>query len=130
MRIPRTTAQGPGDALAVDVGGWVVEGKTGTHHIAAPLGHQVDAGAATGRVGEYHATLPSAVGLDGSIALAENGPAVQAAGVSRRGRRDQPRGRHDSLDRTSFVPGVLLAVRRIRQRPDLTLGIEPLLNLQ
>jgi 4-hydroxy-tetrahydrodipicolinate reductase len=38
--------------------------------------------------------------------------------------------RHDSIDRTSFVPGVLLAVRRIRERPGLTVGIEPLLNLQ
>ncbi|MBW0019310.1 MAG: 4-hydroxy-tetrahydrodipicolinate reductase [Mycobacterium sp.] len=38
--------------------------------------------------------------------------------------------RHDSLDRTSFVPGVLLAVRRIREHPGLTVGIEPLLNLQ
>ena len=38
--------------------------------------------------------------------------------------------RHDSLDRTSFVPGVLLAVRRIKEHPGLTVGIEPLLNLQ
>ncbi|BCO36842.1 4-hydroxy-tetrahydrodipicolinate reductase [Mycobacterium heckeshornense] len=37
--------------------------------------------------------------------------------------------RHDSLDRTSFVPGVLLAVRHIKERPGLTVGIEPLLNL-
>lgn len=37
--------------------------------------------------------------------------------------------RHDSLDRSSFVPGVLLAVRRIRERPGLTLGIEGLLDL-
>jgi len=37
--------------------------------------------------------------------------------------------RHDSLDRTSFVPGVLLAVRRIAERPGLTVGLEPLLNL-
>ncbi|MCC6227439.1 MAG: 4-hydroxy-tetrahydrodipicolinate reductase [Microthrixaceae bacterium] len=37
--------------------------------------------------------------------------------------------RHDSIDRTSFVPGVLLAVRRIAERPGLTLGIEPLLDL-
>jgi 4-hydroxy-tetrahydrodipicolinate reductase len=37
--------------------------------------------------------------------------------------------RHDSLDRTSFVPGVLLAVRRVRERPGLTVGIEPLLDL-
>ena len=38
--------------------------------------------------------------------------------------------RHDSLDRTSFVPGVLLAVRRVKERPGLTVGIEALLNLQ
>ncbi len=38
--------------------------------------------------------------------------------------------RHDSLDRTSFVPGVLLAVRKINEHPGLTVGIEPLLNLQ
>ena len=37
--------------------------------------------------------------------------------------------RHDSLDRTSFVPGVLLAVRRVADRPGLTVGIEPLLDL-
>jgi 4-hydroxy-tetrahydrodipicolinate reductase len=38
--------------------------------------------------------------------------------------------RHDSLDRTSFVPGVLLAVRRVHEHPGLTVGIEPLLDLQ
>ncbi len=38
--------------------------------------------------------------------------------------------RHDSLDRTSFVPGVLLAVRCISERPGLTVGLESLLNLQ
>jgi 4-hydroxy-tetrahydrodipicolinate reductase len=38
--------------------------------------------------------------------------------------------RHDSIDRTSFVPGVLLAVRRIKDRPGLTLGIEALLDLK
>ncbi len=37
--------------------------------------------------------------------------------------------RHDSLDRTSFVPGVLLAVRQVAARPGLTIGIEPLLDL-
>lgn len=37
--------------------------------------------------------------------------------------------RHDSLDRTSFVPGVLLAVRAIASRPGLTVGIEPLMDL-
>lgn len=37
--------------------------------------------------------------------------------------------RHDSLDRTSFVPGVLLGVRQVAGRPGLTIGIEPLLDL-
>ena len=37
--------------------------------------------------------------------------------------------RHDSMDRTSFVPGVLLAVRQIAARPGLTIGIEALLDL-
>ncbi|MGH3722999.1 MAG: 4-hydroxy-tetrahydrodipicolinate reductase [Mycobacterium sp.] len=37
--------------------------------------------------------------------------------------------RHDSIDRSSFAPGVLLAVRNIAARPGLTIGIEPLLEL-
>jgi 4-hydroxy-tetrahydrodipicolinate reductase len=36
--------------------------------------------------------------------------------------------RHDSYDRTSFMPGVLLAVRAVRSRPGLTIGLGPLLN--
>jgi 4-hydroxy-tetrahydrodipicolinate reductase len=37
--------------------------------------------------------------------------------------------RHDSLDRSSFMPGVLLAVRGVADRPGLTLGLDPLLGL-
>src|SRR3954465_6767516 len=37
--------------------------------------------------------------------------------------------RHDSYDRASFMPGVLLAVRQISSRPGLTVGIESLLGL-
>jgi 4-hydroxy-tetrahydrodipicolinate reductase len=37
--------------------------------------------------------------------------------------------RHDSLDRASFMPGVLLAVRGVLDRPGLTVGIEPLLDV-
>jgi 4-hydroxy-tetrahydrodipicolinate reductase len=37
--------------------------------------------------------------------------------------------RHDSLDRASFMPGVLLGVRRIVERPGLTVGLEHLLEL-
>jgi 4-hydroxy-tetrahydrodipicolinate reductase len=38
--------------------------------------------------------------------------------------------RHDSLDRTSFMPGVLMAVRAVGDRPGLTVGLESLLGLQ
>ncbi len=37
--------------------------------------------------------------------------------------------RHDSFDRASFMPGVLLAVREISRRPGLTVGIESFLGL-
>lgn len=37
--------------------------------------------------------------------------------------------RHDSLDRASFMPGVLLAVRQVPSRPGLTVGLEHLLGL-
>jgi 4-hydroxy-tetrahydrodipicolinate reductase len=37
--------------------------------------------------------------------------------------------RHDSLDRASFTPGVLLAVRRIGANPGLTVGLETFLDL-
>ena len=37
--------------------------------------------------------------------------------------------RHDSMDRASFVPGVLLAVRGIVDRPGLTVGLEDFLDL-
>jgi 4-hydroxy-tetrahydrodipicolinate reductase len=35
--------------------------------------------------------------------------------------------RHDSLDRTSFMPGVVLAVRNVLGRPGLTVGLDELL---
>jgi 4-hydroxy-tetrahydrodipicolinate reductase len=37
--------------------------------------------------------------------------------------------RHDSYDRSSFMPGVLLAVRAVPDRPGLTVGLEALLDL-
>ncbi len=36
--------------------------------------------------------------------------------------------RHDSYDRVSFMPGVLLAVRSVVTRPGLTIGLEELLD--
>ncbi|MGH2723241.1 MAG: 4-hydroxy-tetrahydrodipicolinate reductase [Actinomycetota bacterium] len=37
--------------------------------------------------------------------------------------------RHDTTDRASFMPGVLLAIKEVGSRPGLTLGLEPLLDL-
>jgi len=37
--------------------------------------------------------------------------------------------RHDSFDRVSFMPGVLLAVRRVAELDGLTLGLAELLGL-
>jgi 4-hydroxy-tetrahydrodipicolinate reductase len=37
--------------------------------------------------------------------------------------------RHDSYDRTSFMPGVLLAVRAVRDRPGLTIGLDAVLGI-
>jgi 4-hydroxy-tetrahydrodipicolinate reductase len=36
--------------------------------------------------------------------------------------------RHDALDRAAFVPGVLLAIRRIADLPGLTVGLDALLD--
>ncbi|HVM40740.1 MAG TPA: 4-hydroxy-tetrahydrodipicolinate reductase [Acidimicrobiia bacterium] len=37
--------------------------------------------------------------------------------------------RHDSYDRSSFMPGVLLAVRAVAERPGLTVGLDTLLGI-
>ncbi len=37
--------------------------------------------------------------------------------------------RHDSYDRSSFMPGVLVAVKAVASRPGLTVGLENLLDL-
>ncbi|MCL2466431.1 MAG: 4-hydroxy-tetrahydrodipicolinate reductase [Micrococcales bacterium] len=37
--------------------------------------------------------------------------------------------RHDSFDRVSFMPGVLLGIRQVPARPGLTVGLETLLAL-
>jgi 4-hydroxy-tetrahydrodipicolinate reductase len=37
--------------------------------------------------------------------------------------------RHDSYDRTSFMPGVVLAVKRIADHPGLTVGLDSFLGL-
>ena len=37
--------------------------------------------------------------------------------------------RHDSMDRASFTPGVLTALRAITDHPGLTVGLEQVLGL-
>lgn len=37
--------------------------------------------------------------------------------------------RHDSYDRASFMPGVVLAVKQVADYPGLTVGLDPLLGL-
>ena len=37
--------------------------------------------------------------------------------------------RHDSYDRASFMPGVLLGVRQVASHPGLTVGLEAFLDL-
>src|SRR5437763_1018441 len=37
--------------------------------------------------------------------------------------------RHDSYDRTSFMPGVVLAIKQIADRPGLTVGLDAFLDL-
>ncbi len=37
--------------------------------------------------------------------------------------------RHDSLDRSSFMPGVLLGIRKVGQTPGLTVGLDEFLGL-
>jgi 4-hydroxy-tetrahydrodipicolinate reductase len=36
--------------------------------------------------------------------------------------------RHDALDRAAFMPGVLLAIRSVVDRPGLTVGLDALLD--
>jgi 4-hydroxy-tetrahydrodipicolinate reductase len=36
--------------------------------------------------------------------------------------------RHDSMDRTSFMPGVLMAIKAVPERPGLTVGLDALLE--
>jgi len=38
--------------------------------------------------------------------------------------------RHDSTDRTSFMPGVVKAVQDVPEHPGLTLGIERILGIE
>ena len=68
-------------------------------------------------------------GRDPRARVADPRPGRPPGGRSRRGGGDAARIRHDSLDRASFTPGVLTALRAIADRPGLTVGLEHLLGL-
>ncbi|MDP9300044.1 MAG: 4-hydroxy-tetrahydrodipicolinate reductase, partial [Actinomycetota bacterium] len=36
--------------------------------------------------------------------------------------------RHDTIDRSAFISGVLLAIRAVADRPGLTVGLDALLD--
>ena len=38
--------------------------------------------------------------------------------------------RHDSFDRVSFMPGVLLGIRKVAEHPGLTHGLDGYMNLR
>ena len=87
-------------------------------HPSAPgVGHESVAGA---RGGEVDGVRVHSVRLPGLVAHQE---------VIFGGQGEVLTLRHDSLDRSSFMPGVLLAVREVATRPGLTVGLEPLLGL-
>ncbi len=95
----------------------------GNARAEAGLGAQPDAtstGLAAARGAHVHGVPVHSVRLRGLVAHEE---------VLFGGEGETLTIRHDSLDRVSFMPGVLLAVRRIAGRPGLTVGLEHLLDL-
>ena len=82
-----------------------------------PAGHESVAGA---RGGEVDGVRVHSVRLPGLVAHQE---------VIFGGQGEVLTLRHDSLNRASFMPGVLLAVQAVAARPGLTVGLEPMLGL-
>jgi 4-hydroxy-tetrahydrodipicolinate reductase len=91
--------------------------------------------AGAGLAGPPDATTQSLSGARGAVVDGVHIHAVRAAGlVAHQEILFGTKGetlliRHDTFDRVSFMPGVLLGIRQIRTRPGLTVGLEPLLGL-
>lgn len=81
-----------------------------------PKGTEVIAGA---RGAERDATRIHSVRLPGLVAHQE---------VIFGGRGQTLTVRHDSIDRTSFMDGVVMAIRAVAERPGLTFGLEQILD--
>ena len=82
-----------------------------------PTRHEILPGARGGAVGDVRV---HAVRMRGMVAHEEVllGTTGQTLSI-----------RHDSYDRSSFMPGVLLAVKKVGELPGLTLGLDPILDL-
>ncbi|MGB8650742.1 MAG: 4-hydroxy-tetrahydrodipicolinate reductase [Mycobacteriales bacterium] len=81
------------------------------------------------------ATTESLEGARGSVVEGVHVHAVRMAGMVAHqevilgGEGETLTLRHDSYDRASFMPGVLLGVRQVASRPGLTVGLDALLDL-
>ena len=96
---------------AVRTAEMIAEARSETPAVPGPSGHPAR--------GDLHAGVPvHSMRLPGVVASQEVvfGGAAQTLRI-----------RHDSMDRTSFMPGVLMAVRSVAGLPGLTVGLEQLL---
>lgn len=92
----------------------IAEART-AHHPAAPRGDDEHPGA---RGNEHHGVHVHSVRLPGLVASQE---------VIFGGRGQTLTLRHDSIDRSSFMPGVLLGCRKVHELDGLVIGLEHLL---
>ena len=112
--------QGKADApsgTAIRTARAIAEARPPTAEGGAPAGKQSVEGV---RGGEVDGVRVHSVRLPGLVAHQE---------VLFGGQGEVLTLRHDSLDRSSFMPGVLLAVHEVTTRTGLTVGLEPLLGL-
>jgi 4-hydroxy-tetrahydrodipicolinate reductase len=110
------------------------DAPSGTAQRTAELIAAARTGAGTGPVPD--ATVTSLAGARGAEVSGIHVHAVRLAGLVAHqevlfgGHGEALTIRHDSLQRSSFMPGVLAAVRGIRSLPPgLTVGLEPLIGL-
>ena len=110
------------------------------HKVDAPSGTARRTAELIGRAREGMPAMPDATsqsldGARGSVVDGVHVHAVRMAGMVAHqevilgGEGETLTIRHDSYDRASFMPGVLLGVRQIGSRPGLTIGLDALLEL-
>ena len=101
---------------ALSIAGAVVEGRGGPMTAPAPERETIPGtrGGTLGGVTIHSARLPGRV-ADHTLVLAAPGQTLTI--------------RHESIDRSSFMPGVIAAVRAAAAGPGLTVGLEQVLGL-